>query len=171
MSRWDAAITCCHAAAAANADRISRGISVALAFVAAIDMQTAAAGDMVSAHLVSDAVDKKSKRVIAKAGALAEGRIVRLEHQWTPPAQFLVAIEWHTLEIDGARVPFAAKLDSNGSSFTVSVADLAGKNPPIKPRNLSGGPSLIFYTTESTYTVPAGFELHWVTMSAPTPAK
>jgi hypothetical protein len=143
--------------------RLQRGVPLVFVLNDDVDTRSAAAGDAVRAHLLVDAVDKKSKRVIAPAGTIARGRIVRLEHQWTPPTQFLIAIEWRSLTLNGAAVPFSASLDKATSSFVVSAADLAQSAGAIRTRNISGGRALIFHTTDENYVVVRGFQSKWVT--------
>jgi hypothetical protein len=148
---------------AKGSDPLPRGIPLVLAFEQEIDSGVAAAGDLVRARLVADATDKRTKKVVAPAGAVATGRIVRLEHQWVGNAHVLLAIDWESLQFAGTSVPFTAVVDTSEGSFTVRAADLGHGAPARKTLDHSGGRALLFPTTESHYVVPRGYESKWVT--------
>ena len=144
-----------------NRERLPGGLRVTLALNTSIDTRTAAAGDRLRAHVVNDVIDKKSKRVLAPAGAVVEGRIVRLEHEWEA-GQFLIAIEWQSLMLHGAAVAFTAVADPRSSLLTVDIGDLAKREPPARPDGHFNGAGLVFDAPGDYYVVSQGYESHWV---------
>jgi hypothetical protein len=79
-----------------------------------IDPQTAALGDPVRA-IVARPV-KEGNRVVVPPGAVALGRLVRLEKQDQPLEHYIIGLEFHTLETAGAQAELRATMRKAGPS-------------------------------------------------------
>jgi hypothetical protein len=99
------------AAAAASPPRalqpvqLPANLAVTVELSRPIDTETAAAGDVITGRLAKPIFDAQ-KRPLAAAGALVEGRLMRVQRYFTKPARATVAIKLETIEVNGARVPF-----------------------------------------------------------------
>ena len=77
-----------------------------------IALDAAAAGDPVRAVLTRPLKD--GERLIAPEGAVALGRIVRLEKQGQPFDHYEIALEFHTLETSQGRYEYSATMTDAG---------------------------------------------------------
>ena len=75
-----------------------------------IRSDTAAAGDSFAGRLTRPLRDAKHK-VLAPAGSVVEGRLLRVECFHTPPLEVIMVLKLRTLEVNGAKVPLAAVRD------------------------------------------------------------
>jgi len=75
-----------------------------------INSDTAAAGDPFAARLAEPLRDTQRK-VLAPAGSVVEGRLLRVQISHTPPVEVVVVLKPRTLEMNGAKVPLAAVRD------------------------------------------------------------
>jgi hypothetical protein len=94
---------------------LPEGISFELAFAGPLDAASAAAGDPISARLTTAILQPKSRKVLASPGAVATGRILRMEHRFVPDEYFLVSIAFDTLQGDG--VTFRLRATSGRTGF------------------------------------------------------
>jgi hypothetical protein len=83
---------------------IPLGISVKIALHSKIDSETSFAGDAIEGQLVNAIRDRKGT-ILAPGGALAHGRIVRLEHQQQPSNYFALGLKFHSIEVNGSEIP------------------------------------------------------------------
>lgn len=136
-------------------------LPIRLAFDAAIDLDTAAAGDIVSATVKTSVLDPKSRQLLVWNGAKARGRILNLEHRPDRGGFFLIAISFDTLESGAGAVPVHMVLEHG---FNV--------DDPISTRVTMGGvvlrhstrwPELTLVVPDNHRTIPAGFQSRWVT--------
>jgi len=136
-------------------------LPIRLAFDAAIDLDTAAAGDIVSATVTTSVSDPHSRQTFAENGAKARGRILNLEHRPDRGGFFLIAISFDTIESGASAVPVHMVLEH---SFNV--------DDPISTRVTTGGvvlrhrarwPELTLVVPDNRHTIPAGFQSRWVT--------
>lgn len=79
-----------------------------------IDPQTAALGDPVRAVVARPV--KEGNRVVVPAGAVARGRLVRLEKQDQPLEHYIIGLEFHTLETGDAQAELRATMRKAGPS-------------------------------------------------------
>jgi hypothetical protein len=143
------------------------GLPVTLALSAAIDTDTAAAGDVVSAEVVGNVSRPGPSDILIPAGATVHGRITRVEHHVLPKAYFLIAMSFNRLEVSGSPAPFAARLDPKPN-----VAEELGADLSAAATTFSGGTSwntgtFLFITKNSRYVLPAGYQSTWSTLATP----
>lgn len=77
-----------------------------------INLEAAAVGDPVEAVLKRPV--EENGRVVAPAGAIVRGNLVRLERNATPFDHYEVGLRFHTLEARGAKTAFTATMDDVG---------------------------------------------------------
>jgi hypothetical protein len=77
--------------------------------VTPVDSDSAAVGDRFTARLASPIVD--GRRMIAPKGARIEGRVSRVDVGYWPKELVAIGLTPESIEIKGAAVPFAARLD------------------------------------------------------------
>jgi hypothetical protein len=65
----------------------------------------AAAGDRIEGRLVNAIRDPVQQTVLAPAGAVMAGRLMRVETRWGPPVEISIALRWETVEVDGTATP------------------------------------------------------------------
>jgi hypothetical protein len=135
-------------------------LPIRLAFDAAIDLDTAAAGDIVSATITAPVLDPNWRAPFAENGAKARGRILNLEHR-LDRGVLLIAISFDTLESGASAVPVHMVLEHG---FNV--------DDPFSKRVTTGGvvqrhserwPELTLVVPDKRHTIPAGFQSRWVT--------
>ena len=108
-----------------------------LALDQAIDSETSAAGDRITATLLKAVLDSKSGQVLAPEGSRVSGRILRLTRQFSGRPGFVLVLSFDTIEIHDVPSPFHATMEHQGF--------------------------LVFPASHSTRIVPAGYELEWRT--------
>ncbi|MGD1093239.1 MAG: hypothetical protein ABSB35_14765 [Bryobacteraceae bacterium] len=139
-----------------------------LALTAPIETSTAAAGDVIKARLAEPMLGP-SREVLAPAGAIFTGRIMRLEHHLdrkglpiaymdkaalTGRRFFLIWVDFDAIEVNGVVSSIRARLtcDHPGPRcFTANMSD------QIWDR------AFIFPTDDPNFIVPAGYESSWLT--------
>lgn len=98
-----------HAAARPHAAVIPEGLPFSMELLEAIDGDTAAAGDRFRARLATPLRD--GRRTIAPKGALIEGRVSEVEVGYHPTEMVAIGLIPESLEVQGVKVSFAARLD------------------------------------------------------------
>jgi hypothetical protein len=145
---------------------LPRGLDVELRLETPIDTDTAAAGDPVSATVVHAVHAFQSKEILIPAGAVAHGRVSRLEHHFVPSEYLVIGISFESLEMDGESSPFAARLNRSSSS---SVARGAGGLPaPLHPRSPVSPTNSFEFPFAKRHVITAGTVSQWVTVSPAT---
>jgi len=99
------------AIAPAKSPTVPEGLRFALELTTPIHADTAAAGDPFAGRLTGPLRDAQ-RRVLARAGSLVEGRLLRVEIFHVPPVEVIVVLKPLTLEVNGSKVRFAAVRDS-----------------------------------------------------------
>jgi hypothetical protein len=136
-------------------------LPIRLAFDAAIDLDTAAAGDIVSATVTTPVSARHSPQPLVGTGAKARGRILNLEHRPDRGGRFLVAISFDTLESVAGAVPVHMVLEHGFND-----------DDPFSKRVITGGvvlhrserwPELTLVVPGGRHMIPAGFQSRWVT--------
>ena len=135
-------------------------LPIRLAFDEAIDLDTAAAGDIVSAT-VTTPVSLHSQQPLVGIGAKARGRILNLEHRPDRGGFFLVAISFDTLESVAGAVPVHMVLE-NGFDADDPISKRVTKGGP-EVRHPARWPELTLVVRDNRHTIPAGFQSRWVT--------
>ncbi len=142
---------------------------------AAIDSDIAAAGDAVSATVTNAVLDPATKAVLYAAGAIARGRISRLEHWTGQTPRFIIGIRWESISSGLQASPFTAILDRSGDSGVLPPDALgmgaAGRRQPggglgRRPPPLGPPDSFVFATDSKRHVIPARYEMRWVTVTA-----
>ncbi len=91
---------------------IPSGLMFECRILTPLDSDSAAAGDPIEA-LLRSAIRDSTGRTIAPRGARLRGRLTQFTGRpatATGKAAFDIGIQWHTIELGGAQVPFAANL-------------------------------------------------------------
>lgn len=119
-----------------------------------LDSEAVAAGDPVTATVAHDVRDPKFPEVtLIRAGAVAHGRISRMEHRLDGRASFTFGIAWNSVEIRGVSWPLTAKI--------VPYSGKVSAPGPGQPAD-----ALFFETNDKQYVVKAGHEMKWVVIAA-----
>ena len=143
------------------------GLDVQLALTDPIDTDTAAAGDVVTAKVVSAVRRPRSKEIAIPAGAMVRGRIVKLMHLLGPQARFEITILPRSIEIRGVESPFNAM--RNWDEELREARRAAGLNgravPTWMPRREKSQNTGMFYfrNSKNPLVVPAGTKSTWIT--------
>ena len=99
---------------------VPAGLRFVLTLAAPIETGTAAAGDPIAGKLVEPLRDGTQK-VLAQAGSLVEGHLLRVQSVRFPRAETIIVVKPETVEINGSKVPLSAARDSptagRGKSF------------------------------------------------------
>lgn len=140
---------------------LPRGLYVELRLDTPIDTDTAAAGDPVSATVVHGVHAYQSKEILIPAGAVAHGRVSRMEHHFVPSEYLVIGVSFESLEIDGESSPFAARL--NGSS-SFSLARGGGTLPALQPRSPVSPTNSFEFPFAKRHVMAAGTVSQWVTV-------
>ena len=138
------------------------GLPVTLAMENAIDTDTAATGDPVSARVVKAVRRPGSNEDLIPAGAVVRGRIRRLEHHLVPKPYFLIAFAFNRMEIAGGVAAFAARHEADADLARELNANLTLRATGIWFWDVG---TFLFPTAKPRYTIPAGFESKWFTLA------
>jgi hypothetical protein len=141
---------------------LSIGLPVTLALEAPIDTALAAAGDPVEAKVVTPVRRPGSKEELIPAGAIARGRIRRVEHHLLPAPYFLIAMSFNRVEIQGVVFPFVARSEPDADLSRELGANLAMGDAGIWSWGVG---TFLFPTSKARMAVPAGFESRWFTLA------
>ena len=142
--------------AAAAAEPLRPGLPLSLISSTEIDTDTAAAGDVVEFKLRKPVRDRETKAVLAEAGAVVHGRILRVQHSMREPRRFTIDVALETIEAEGKSRPLYA---------IVTSETVPGSSKGVEARAM-GQASLHFDTDKVRYRVPAGYRTEWVTAEA-----
>jgi hypothetical protein len=145
-----------------------------------IDTETSAAGDPISATVVHDVHPYQSKEVAIPAGAVAHGRISRVEHHFVPFEYLAIGISFQSLEIAGETSPFTAKPVGSGAAVVAPVGAGSTAAPPRmvtdgpfpltampQVRTLIGPPNSLVFPYRKHYVMPAGTVSQWLAVYPP----
>jgi hypothetical protein len=124
-------------------------ISFELALAAPIDTASAAAGDVISAHLTEPIPGPQPGTVLAPAGSPVTGRIIRMEHHFFPTKYFLVSMAFDTLQVDDRFFRLHAKSGRSGGALNVP-----------KDEDWPMG-TFVFSAGDSRFVIPAGYTSLW----------
>ena len=120
------------------------GLPVTLAFSAAIDSVTAAAGDLVSAEVVRSVRRPSTDELLIPAG---------------PRPYFLFSMSFNRMEVNGAPSLFAARFEPS-----VELAEELGIE---RSANYLNSGTLLFASKNARYLLPAGYQSTWSTLATP----
>jgi hypothetical protein len=138
------------------------GVPVVLSLTSAIDTDTAAAGDPVSATVVRPVRRAGSSTVLIPAGAIVRGRITRLEHHFFPQPYFLISLSFNRLVEGEISSPFAAKYDTDPQLVRQLYANLRSYGRGVEFWDVG---TFLFPTPKPRYILPAGFQSKWETLA------
>jgi pathogenesis-related protein 1 len=151
------------ASAAKSRDPLLAGIRLTLRLDAGIDSDTAAGGDAVTARVVNPVRDPKSNAIVFRAGAVAHGRINRMEHWLDSLPRFVVGIHWDSMTAGEDTVPFNAIRDRNSEEAAARTIHTLQLRPmPVGPPD-----ALVFPSVAKRYAIRAGYESQWTTVTPP----
>jgi hypothetical protein len=135
-------------------------LPVDLRLTTPIDTDIAAAGDEIAATVVRDIHAYQSNEVLIPAGAVAHGRISRVERHFSPAEYILIGFAFESLEFDGQWSPFAVRTELPdhyyGSVPVDALRTLLRRIPPPPPDSL-------MFANEKRHVMPAGTVTHWIT--------
>jgi hypothetical protein len=138
------------------------GLPITLALTAPIDTDTAAAGDIVSAKVVKAVRRLGATQDLIPAGAIARGRIARLERHIFPEPYFVIAISFNRVELNGVSSPFAARLEPNNDIAPGLRLDASSRARGLEFWDIG---TFVFPGSKSRYVLPAGYESKWFTLA------
>ena len=141
---------------------LSIGLPVTLALESPIDTAAAAAGDPVEAKVLKPVRRPGSPDELIPAGAVAHGRIRRVEHHLLPAPYFLVAMSFNPVEIQGVVFPFVARSEPDAERTRELGVNLEMRESGVWSWGVG---TFLFPTGKSRMAIPAGFESHWFTLS------
>jgi pathogenesis-related protein 1 len=147
---------------ARSRDPLGAGIRLTLRLDAGIDSDTAAAGDPVTARVMKPVRDPKSNAIVFRVGAVAHGRINRMEHWLNSVPRFVVGIHWDSMSAGEDAVPFNAIRDRSGEAATAAMHTL-----PLRPMPVGPPDALVFPAVAKRYAIRAGYESQWTTVTPP----
>jgi len=141
------------------------GLPFQLILTQDIPTATAAAGDRISAELVT-AIKDKSHHVLVPAGTSVQGRILRIHYDYlgTPAVTILFRLE--TVEVGGSALPFRGTVESKVQNFDRWRGELLRNVETGDPEDLlseRGVAKLKFWGVPRDYVVKSGMESNWVT--------
>lgn len=119
-----------HAAAPAQLDSPATspewpgGLPVTIELSAAIDLSTAAAGDVIQGRLAKELVNPRAGTTLP-AGTRVKGRLMRVETRHVPSLLVTVALQWESLDLNGRSVPLVLASDrvvQKGAQFQLPPA-------------------------------------------------
>ena len=133
---------------------------------APIPADTAAAGDPFTGRLVAPLRD--GKRTLAPAGALVEGRLLRVQSFHVPPVEVILALKPEHLLIGGSKVPLAAVRDWTQAVLAARMHRKPGVKVlmPLPGEEQAG----VFQFAGKHVVVKKGFRSDWRTVPAREPA-
>lgn len=139
------------------------GLPVQLALMSAIDTDSAAVGDPVSATVSKPVRRAGGGGILIPAGAVVYGRITRMEHHFFPQPYFLVALSFNRLVEGETSSPFAARYDGNAEVAVELGTNLrAPRGRGLEFWNVG---TFLFSTARPHYVIPAGFAAKWETLA------
>jgi hypothetical protein len=143
-------------------ERLPLGLPVTLALESAIETETAAAGDPISARVVNPVRRPHSNEVVIPAGAVVRGRIRRIEHHVNPKCYFLISMAFNRLELEGSVAPFGAHYEGATELAKNLGANLQPRAPGMAYWNVG---TFLFTTDRPSLIIPAGFRSEWFTLN------
>jgi hypothetical protein len=154
-------------APATSAASLPPGVILTLALLNPIEAGAAAAGDAVTAKVSKAVRSKDAKEVLVPAGAIAHGRILQMRRQHTP-SQFLIAIAFETLEVNGAVSPISVQLERELKAEKRTEKEINSRLPGFSFPPPSPGEKGSLFTIPAKsggYVMAAGFESNWITLA------
>jgi hypothetical protein len=147
--------------------RLPAGLSLTLALSGSIDPATAAAGDAVSAKVSTTVRAPHSNKILVPAGAIAHGRILQMEHQYSSK-RFLISIRFDTLEANGVVTPLSLQWDrelkAEKARTQVPLRSRATEFSLPPPSTGETGGVFSLSATKAAY-LPAGLKSKWITVN------
>jgi hypothetical protein len=145
---------------------LPEGIAFTLRLSGALDSETAAVGDLVDATVTQAVRESKSKAILIPAGAVAHGRISRMEHRLIAPTAFTFGIAWHSMEINGVASPLAANVDRSTELLMASLT----RQSVLRRMFVQVPPDSLYFPIDAKkHVVKSGYEMRWLTAAPPQP--
>ena len=153
-------------AAAQRVAALPQDVSITLA-LGAIDLETAAAGDPISARVVHPVRARGSREVLAPAGAVARGRILEVRHELRT-SEFLISLRFNTLETKHGVSPLSIRLARETMAERKAPSGFATRGTEFSlpaPDSIATGSLFAFPVKSGVYVIPAGFQSKWTTVA------
>ena len=83
------------------------GLPVTVELTAGVALDRAAAGDRIAGRLADPIRYDQQRKTLVPAGALLEGRLMRVETRYSSPPEITVAFRWETIDLDGVKTPIS----------------------------------------------------------------
>lgn len=139
---------------------IPAGLPFTMDLTAPIDVESAAAGDAFQARLVGPLRDRDHK-ILARSGAVVEGRLVRVEMIHAYPQEAVVVLAPNAIWTAGGRVRFAA--NRNGKLLWQQVRAHTTYAPRVIMPSEREAPAGAFEFRGVHIVVKKGFRSEWTT--------
>jgi hypothetical protein len=147
---------------------LPQGLVIELHLTTPVDGEQSAVGDPISAVVAANA--KKKGKVIIPKGAVATGRLVRLEKRPGDFDYYVVGVRFSTIEFGNHRAAFLARLEDAGSPVQiggrVSMSLVPGRRvifqEPAAEQWTNVG---VFYVRASRLRLTRGLRMIWRTES------
>jgi len=144
-------------------DGLPAGLPFTVELTTAIQADRSAAGDRIEGRLAKPIRDARGQKTLVPAGALLEGRLMRVETRHVHP-ELVVALRWETIDWNGSKIPFTPAPDRH-------IADLrSGGRDGLRQRGMAIELPLpsesrygVYHFPGGSVAVPAGFRSEWVT--------
>jgi hypothetical protein len=162
---------------------LAPNVSISLELTQGIDSKSAAGGDLITARVVADA--KLKNQVIVPKGAIARGRIRRMERYTDPRPHFIVGLEFLEIEFGNKRGTFSGRLDridpvpglswvlSSKKASSAAIMTPTGFDQVIEGETLSTNelPGVgTFFLEGAHFRLQEGLQMVWRTMELKAPA-
>ncbi len=157
-----------HRGPVSKAVSIPAGLRFRVALTQGIDTGTAAAGDPISAQLITPIQDGAT--VLAPAGAAIAARIVRMRHFYGNESAVSLEVKLEKVAIGGISIPLAATPD-NGQRFQKTKKGTLKRR--VELGTLQGledrSAEFVFQEGAQPYLIGSGLESTWVTATPEPP--
>jgi hypothetical protein len=126
----------------------------------------AAAGDHIEGRLVDAIRDPVQQTIRVPAGAAMEGRLMRVETRWGPPAETNFALCWDTVKVDGSPTPIELMPNRRVQATRNTRDVLPPRGAEIelpRPGEEKCGIYHVYHVNGEQGVLDTGFQSHWVT--------
>ena len=149
--------------AASTSYELPAGLPFTVELTTTIHGDQAAAGDRIEGRLAKPIRDARQQKTLVPAGALVEGRLMRVETRHARP-ELIVALRWETLEINGVKAPFSAKPNRRVEDLkTGGRGGLRQRGMEIELPLPSESRYGVYHFPGEKAVVNSGFRSEWVT--------
>jgi hypothetical protein len=139
------------------------GLPVHVELTTPIDGTRAAAGDRIAGRLI-DPIETAQKRTLVAAGAVVDGRLMRVENGRLPTDQLTIALRWEAVDVDGVKTPLTLTPDRRRSGLRITeTGGLRRRGEEFELPATGEGRYGVFHFPGRDVRVPAGLKSEWLT--------